>query len=51
MRTRRTAPKVSRERAIEIASNHNCVSMEIARNYTDSELKEVLRQLRLKGNF
>lgn len=51
MRTKRTTPKVSRERAIEIASNHNCVSMEIARNYTDSELKEVLRQLRLKGNF
>lgn len=51
MRTRRTTPKVSRERAIEIASNHNCVSIEIARNYTDSELKEVLRQLRLKGNF
>jgi hypothetical protein len=51
MKTRRTTPKVSRERAIEIASNHNCVSMEIARNYTNSELKEVLRQLKLKGNF
>lgn len=51
MRTKRITPKVSRERAIEIASNHNCVSIEIARNYTDSELKEVLRQLRLKGNF
>lgn len=35
----------------EKASNHNCVSMEIARNYTDSELKEVLRVLKLKANF
>lgn len=51
MRIKRTIPKVSRERAIEIASNHNCVSMEVARNYTDSELKEVLRVLKLKANF
>jgi hypothetical protein len=51
MRIKRTIPKVSRERAIEIASNHNCVSMGIARNYTDSELKEVLRVLKLKANF
>jgi hypothetical protein len=43
--------KVSKERAIEIAANHNCVSLEIARGYTDSELKEVLRQLKLKANF
>lgn len=43
--------KVSRERAIQIAANHNCVSKEVAANYTDSELKEVLRQLRLKANF
>jgi hypothetical protein len=39
------------ERAIEIAMNHNCVSREIAERYTDSELKEVLRQLNLKANF
>lgn len=51
MKTRRTTPKVSRQRAIEIAMNHNCVSMEIAEQYTDSELKEVLRQLKLKANF
>lgn len=43
--------KISRERAIQIASNHNCVPVEVARNYTDSELREVLRQLKLKANF
>lgn len=43
--------KVSRERAIQIAANHNCVSREVAQNYTDSELKEVLKQLKLKANF
>ena len=50
MRTRRTTPKVSRERAIEIASNHNCVSMEIARNYTDSELKDMAGTDRWNNN-
>lgn len=44
-------PKVSKARAIEIAMNHNCVSREIAEKYTDSELREVLKQLRLKANF
>lgn len=43
--------KISRERAIQIAMNHNCISREIAERYTDSELKEVLRQLRLKAAF
>lgn len=43
--------KVSREKAVQIAANHNCVSKEIAANYTDSELKEVLRQLKLKADF
>lgn len=43
--------KVSREKAIQIAANHNCVSKEIASKYTDSELKEVLRQLKLKAAF
>lgn len=51
MRTLHKAPKVSRERAIQIAANHNCVSKEIACTYSDSELKEVLRQLKLKANF
>jgi hypothetical protein len=43
--------KVSREKAIQIAMNHNCISREIAENYTDFELKEVLSQLNLKANF
>lgn len=43
--------KVSKEKAIQIAMNHNCVSREIAENYTNSELKEVLNQLKLKSNF
>lgn len=43
--------KISRERAISIAMNHNCVSREIAENYTDSELKEILRHLKLKAAF
>lgn len=43
--------KVSREGAIEIAMNHNCVSREIAEKYTDSELREVLAHLKLKANF
>ena len=51
MRTLHHTPKVSRERAIQIAANHNRVSKEVAAAYTDSELKEVLRQLKLKANF
>jgi hypothetical protein len=51
MRIKRQTPKVSRERAIVIASNHNCVSKDVAEKYTDSELKEVLRQLKLKPAF
>lgn len=43
--------KVSREKAIQIAMNHNCISKQEAENYTDSELKEVLKQLKLKANF
>ena len=34
--------KVCKEKAIQIAMNHNCVTREIAERYTDSELKEVL---------
>ncbi len=48
---KRKVYKVSKERAIEIAMNHNCVSREIAERYTNSELKEVLKQLRLSANF
>lgn len=51
MRTLHRTPKVSRERAIQIAANHNRVSKEVAATYNDSELKEVLRQLKLKANF
>ena len=48
--------KVTRERAIQITMNHNCVSREIAEKYTDSELREVLlhasgRTYKLKADF
>lgn len=43
--------KVTKERAIQIAMDHNGISREMAERYTNSELKEVLRQLRLKGDF
>jgi hypothetical protein len=39
---RKKVYKISKERAIELAMNHNCVSREIAENYTDSELREVV---------
>lgn len=42
MRVRKKIYKINRERAIEITMNHNGVSREIAENYTDSELREVL---------
>lgn len=48
---KRKVYKVSKERAIEIAMNHNCVSREIAERYTNSELKEILRHLKLSANF
>lgn len=51
MRIKRAIPKVNRERAVQIAMSHNCISREVAESYTDSELKEVLRQLKLKANF
>lgn len=51
MKPIRKAPAVSRKRAIEIASNHNCVPLEVAQRYTDTELKEVLKQLKIKANF
>ena len=43
--------KISKERAIEIAMNTNGITREIAEKYTDSELKVVLRLLKLKANF
>ena len=51
MRTLRKTPKVSRARAIQIAANHNRVAIQVAERYTDSELKEVLKQLNLKADF
>lgn len=51
MKIKRQTPRISRERAIQIAANHNCVSKEVASNYTDGELKEILRQLKLKAAF
>jgi hypothetical protein len=51
MGTLHRTPKVSRERAKQIAVNHNCVSKKVASAYSDSELKEVLRQLKLKAGF
>jgi len=43
--------KVSREKAVQIAANHNCVDRKTAGNYTSSELKEILQSLRLKADF
>ena len=51
MKTRKSTPKVSKARAIELAMNTNGVSREIGEKYTDSELREVLRLLKLKANF
>lgn len=45
----KTTIKISEARAREIAMNHNCVSKEIADNYTLSEVHEVLRQLKIKA--
>jgi len=41
--------KISKTRAIEIAKNHNKVSQSVAKRYTNSELKEVFRQLGIKA--
>ncbi len=43
--------KITRERAVEIACNNNCVSKETADKYTTAELKEVLRQLKIKATI
>lgn len=48
---KRKVTKVSKERAIQLSMNTNGVSREIAERYTDSELKEVLRLLKLKADF
>lgn len=51
MRAKRQNPKVSKERAIQIAMNHNCISRAMAEQYTDSELREVCRQLHIRCAF
>ena len=51
MKMRKKTIKVSREIAIELAANLNCISKEMASKYTDSELKECLRLLKLKADF
>lgn len=51
MKLRKSTPKVSRERAIKIAADLNGVTLEMASRYTDSELKECFRLLKLKANF
>lgn len=43
--------KIRKDKAIKIVMNHNCISREIAEKYTDSELKETLKQLKLKADF
>lgn len=48
---RRNVIKVSREKAIRLAMNTNGISEEMAEKYTDSELKEVLKLLKLKADF
>ena len=37
--------------AIKIAANHNCVPLEVAQNYTESELKEILNRLGIKAKI
>lgn len=51
MRIKRNTPKVNRERAIQIAMNLNGIAREIAERYTDSELRECLKLLKLKPAF
>lgn len=56
MKARVKTYEVSRDKAVELAANHNCVSREVAERYTDSELKEVLwnmggRTFRFKAKF
>ena len=41
--------KISRLRAIEIASNHNGVTFDTASKYTTTELNEVLKNLKIKA--
>jgi len=47
-----TTPKVSRERAKQIILNTEpSLTREMVDRYTDSELKEWMKQLKIKTNF
>jgi hypothetical protein len=48
---RRTKITISRLRAVQIACNHNCISIDVAEQYTISELQEVLKQLKINANI
>lgn len=48
---KRKPKTISKEKAIVIASNHNHIPIQIAKGYTESELREVLRHLNLKPGF
>jgi hypothetical protein len=49
---RHTTPKVTRERAKQIILNTEpALTRQMVDNYTDSELKEWMKQLKIKTNF
>lgn len=48
---KRKPKTISKEKAIVIASNHNHIPIQIAKGYTESELREVLRHLNLEPGF
>lgn len=52
MRIRRPQPRVSRERAKQIILNtESALTKEMVDKYTDSEIKEWMRLLKIKTNF
>ena len=52
MKTMHKTPKVSRERAKQIILNSDgALTREIVDKYTDSEIKEWMKALRIKTNF
>lgn len=52
MKTRKQTPKVTRERAKQIIFNTEpALTREMVDRYTDSELKEWMKQLKIKTNF
>ncbi len=51
MKTERKDGKVSRSKAVEIVMNLKGISYGLATRYTDPELKECLRQAKLKADF